>query len=241
MVVSWAADCTDRITRIQKNPEPRTWNLAEPREPCRTEPCGTRGTLRNPAEPLPETPRRHAAGRGRCRPSITSTRRTSAARWRRCSAGCGSAPGAPSRSIGRAGSSCASSSAKASSSPARVRTRQRVLQRVPSSRHEALHRGRGHVRRQHPVSLSRLDVRPRRTPRGRAAHGRGPALPEGRLPAAPRPLRRVGRAHLREPVAGAAAARRAARGSPGKFRPWRMEDLRLGHRSSTTCRRTGSC
>ena len=108
---------------------------------------------------------------------------------------------------------------------------ERVLQRLPPSRHAAVHRSRGDVRRQHPVSLSRVDLRPRRTAGRRAAHGRSAALPQGGLPAAPRPRRRLGRPHLPQPRR---APRRRSRPSspicPAKFRPWRMQDLRLGHR-----------
>ena len=89
----------------------------------------------------------------------------------------------------------------------------------------------GQVRRQHPVPVSRVDLRPRRPADRRAAHGRSAALPQGGLPAAPRPRRRLGRSHLPQSVDRTpATAARAARRSPGKFRPWRMEDLRLGHR-----------
>ena len=83
---------------------------------------------------------------------------------------------------------------------------------------------------QHPMPVSRVDLRPRRPPDRRAAHGRGPALPQGRLPAAPRRGGRLGRAHLHHareiprPLADQLAD------LPGKFRSWRMEDLRLGHR-----------
>ncbi len=87
------------------------------------------------------------------------------------------------------------------------------------------------VRRQHPVPVSRLDLRPRRPADRRAAHGRSAALPQGRLPAAPRPRRRLGRPHLHQPVA---ATRRRSRRSwpicPRSSAPWRMQDLRLGHR-----------
>ena len=70
----------------------------------------------------------------------------------------------------------------------------RVLQRLPPSRHAALHRGDRTVRRQHPVPVSRVDLRPRRTADRRAAHGRSAALPQGGLPAASRRTRTCGTA-----------------------------------------------
>ena len=106
----------------------------------------------------------------------------SGARWSGCSGAmwiCAGRVGAG--RARRASSSCASCSARASSSraapPARV---QRLLQRLPPSRHAALHRAGRAVRRQHPVPVSRLDLRPRRPADRRAAHGRSAALPEGR-------------------------------------------------------------
>ena len=108
---------------------------------------------------------------------------------------------------------------------------QRVLQRLPAPRHAAVHRGARHVSRQHPVPVSRLDLRPRRPPDRRAAHGRSAALPQGRLPAAPGRRRRCGTG-----TSSSTSIRRPRRSTaqlgalPAKFRPWRMEDLRLGHR-----------
>ncbi len=52
----------------------------------------------------------------------------------------------------------------------------RVSQRLPPSRHAAVHRKRRHVSRQHPVSVSRVDLRARRPAAGRAADGRGRGL-----------------------------------------------------------------
>ena len=61
----------------------------------------------------------------------------------------------------------------------------------------------GPLRRSHPVPVSQLDLRPGGPPAGRAAHGAG--LLQGRLPAAPRRLRGLGRPRLRAPRSGAAA------------------------------------
>ena len=58
-----------------------------------------------------------------------------------------------------------------------------VLQRVPAPRHAALHRAQGQVRRAHPVSVSRVDLRPRRPARRGAAHGRHAGLPHARTSA----------------------------------------------------------
>ena len=205
MVVSWATDLhgprihTDLHGSCSgtwnpepgtRNPEPGTRNLAEPREPCATEPGGTRWNLEEPRGTLVKAARRDAAGGadaagGVLRRSVVL--QPGDGRAVRADVGV--------RGTHRTGRSAgpvlrARAPRRESHHHARgVGTRQRVLQRLPSSGHEALHRGRGDVRRQHPVPVSRVDVRSRGTSRGRAAHGRGPALPEGRLPAAPRPLR----------------------------------------------------
>ena len=117
-----------------------------------------------------------------------------------------------------------------------------LLQRLPPSRHEAVHRGRGTLRRQHPVPVSRLDVRPRRTAGRRAAHGRGPALPQGGLSAPSRPRGRMGRPHLHD-----ARAKRRGRSSISSPICRRKVHDRGACRisgsataSSTTCGRTGS-
>ena len=64
-----------------------------------------------------------------------------------------------------------------------------------------------------PVSVSLVDVRPRRLSRWRAAHGRGPALPAGRASAPSDPVRHVGWPRLSHAQRAGAPAGRAARGS----------------------------
>ena len=118
---------------------------------------------------------------------------------------------------------------------------QRLLQRLPASRHAALHGDARHLPRQHPVSVSRLDLRPRRMPDWRAAHGRSAALPQGRLPAASGRRRGLGRARLHQ--SRSRRPRRSRRSSahfpPGSARgAWRISGSATA--SSTTCARTGS-
>ena len=81
------------------------------------------------------------------------------------------------------------------------RTGPRVPQRLPSPRHAAVHGIDRSIPRQHSVPLPLLDLRSRRKADWRPTHGRGPSLQERGLPAARRARRRVGRAHLPEPVA----------------------------------------
>ena len=57
----------------------------------------------------------------------------------------------------------------------------------------------GILSRQHPVSVSRLDLRPRRASDRRAADGRGRGIPQGRLPALAGRVRGVGRPRLHQP------------------------------------------
>ena len=117
----------------------------------------------------------------------------------------------------------------------------RALQRVPPSRHAAVRADRRAFRRSHPVPVSRLDVRPRRQPARRAAHGAG--LPQGGLPAPSRRLRGVGRPHLRAPRRRTARPlRRSARAiCPSTLRErGRWATSGSAGASSTTSRRTGS-
>ena len=118
----------------------------------------------------------------------------------------------------------------------------RVPQRLPPSRHAALHRDDGHVRRQHPVPVSRVDLRPRRPADRRAAHGRSAALPQGGLPAARASHADVWDGHIflnlsRDAAAARDAARRPARRSSA---PGGCRTCASATASSTTSRRTGS-
>ena len=75
---------------------------------------------------------------------------------------CGSAPGGPSRSTHPASIVLRELGGESIIITSRRRARAGVLQRLPASRHAALHRGGRALRRQHPVPLPRLDLRPRR-------------------------------------------------------------------------------
>ena len=123
----------------------------------------------------------------------------------------------------------------------RHRQDSRLPQRLPSSRHAALHGAVGPVRGQHPVSVSRLDLRSRWPPGRRAAHGRSPAFPQGRLPAPCRPRRRVGRPPVPQPVGRrprlSSISSAICRRSSGRGR-WTA--FASATASSTTSRRTGS-
>ena len=84
---------------------------------------------------------------------------------------------------------------------------------------------------QHPVPVSRVDLRPRRPPAGGAADGRGRRLRSIELSAAPGRVRDVGRPHLHQPCrrrprrwprSSAICRRDSRRGA--------MQELRLAHR-----------
>ena len=139
--------------------------------------------------------------------------------------------------------------------PARRRRRERADRaRAATDRSRAFHnvcrhRGtrlcteeHGTLPGQHPVPVSRVDLRARRPPDGRAADGRGRRLRSIGVSAAPRRLRDVGRAHLHQPVPTHPAAARAR-----SSRICRRGSRRGGCRScgwrtgsSTTSRPTGS-
>ena len=93
-------------------------------------------------------------------------------------------------------------------------------------------RGDGAVRRQHPVPVSRVDLRSRRPADRRAAHGRRAALPQGGLSAAAGARGRVGRPRL--PESRRRTPRRSARSSARCVEQvpaaGSMQDLRLGRR-----------
>ena len=155
------------------------------------------------------------------------------ARWSGCSRGCGSARAGPSRSSRPAGSSCASCSAR----PIIITSSPRGS--VNAFYNVCRHRGTRlctedarHVRRQHPVPVPRLDLRPRRPADRRAAHGRSAALPTRRTIRCTACTPTSGTAtssSISAPDAGAAAASSSA-ACRRSSAPWRMQDLRLGHR-----------
>ena len=76
----------------------------------------------------------------------------------------------------------------------------------------------GTVPGQHPVSVSRVDLRARRPADGGAANGRGGGLRSIGISAAPRRLRDVGRSHLHQPFGLTRSTSRAARGFAGAIR-----------------------
>ena len=81
----------------------------------------------------------------------------------------------------------------------------------------------GHVRRQHPVPVSRLDLRPRRPADRRAAHGRSAALPQGGLSAASPCTPTSGTATSSSTCSDTAAPLcEQLADLPAKFHPWRM-------------------
>ena len=99
----------------------------------------------------------------------------------------------------------------------------------------------GHVRRHHPVPVSRLDVRSGRPPGRRAAHGRSAAFPQGGLSAAPRPRRRLGRPHLHHTGRTARAADATSWPTcPASSRRGGCRTCGSATASSTTCAPTGS-
>ena len=92
----------------------------------------------------------------------------------------------------------------------------RASQRLPPSRHAALHRAGRHVPRQHPVPVSRVDLWSRWPVAGGAADGRSRWLRSIGVSAARRRVRDMGRPHLHQPVRRSPrAADRAARRSAG--------------------------
>ena len=124
------------------------------------------------------------------------------------------------------------------------RPRARVPQRVPASRHASVHRGIRPVSGQHPVPVSRLDLRARRTAGRRAAHGRGAALPQGGLPAASASAPRSGTGTCSSISISTTARLLRCRSNSPIFRTssargaWRICGSAAG--SSTTSRPTGS-
>ena len=115
-----------------------------------------------------------------------------------------------------------------------------LSQRLPASRHALCARGTGTLPRQHPVSVSRVDLRTRRPAARRAADGRGRRVRSSRYRSAPSPATWDG--HLFINLVGRSRRRcRAARRPAGAL-------CALAHAgpaarcaaSTTTCAPTGS-
>ena len=74
-----------------------------------------------------------------------------------------------------------------------------LLQRLPAPRHPAVRGAHRPLQRDDPVSLPRLDLRPRRPADRRALHRRPGELQQGRLAAPPRGRGHLGRVPLHQP------------------------------------------
>ena len=188
--------------------------------------------------------RRHAGGASHAAGAVLRrSRRSSSARWRRCSRAMWICAGRAEQ-VARPGQFFVREVARREHHHHAQRRRHACTRSTTSAGTAARScaPSRRDIRRQHPVPVSRLDLRPRRTPDRRAAHGRGAALPQGGLPAAPRPRRRLGRAHLHQSVTRTPAPLRdAARRPAGQVHaPGAWRTCGSATASSTTSRRTGS-